>query len=113
MCIHRVLDLEAQGLAERLVPVARAPRRPFDTGRHEIACGPAEPDASAKFIFGVPVADIVAAGPHDASVGNAAQTRHLLKVTTAALPLLVPHGWPSGQGAAADGGTASCSVEGS
>lgn len=114
MCIHRVLDLEAQGLAERLVPVARAPRRPFDTGRHEIACGPAERGASGKFIVGVPVADIVAAGPRDASVGHPAQTRHLLKVTTAALPLLVPDGWPSGKGVTAGGGGAgSCSAEGS
>ncbi len=90
MCIHRVLDLESQGLAERLVPIARAPRRPFDTGRHEIACRPAVQLASAQCILGVPVADIVAAGPRDASVGKPAQTRHLLKVSTAALPLLVP-----------------------
>ena len=90
MCIHRVLDLESQGLAERLVPIARAPRRPFDTGRHEIACGPAVQRASAQCILGVPVADIVAAGPRDASVGKPAQTRHLLRVSTAALPLLVP-----------------------
>jgi hypothetical protein len=35
-CIHRALDLEAQGLRERVVRVERAPGEPFDGGRFEI-----------------------------------------------------------------------------
>lgn len=35
-CYHRVEALANQGLRERLVPVARAPERPFDFGRFEL-----------------------------------------------------------------------------
>jgi len=39
-CHHRALDLEAQGLRERVVPVEPAPGRPFDHGRMEIVLEP-------------------------------------------------------------------------
>lgn len=36
-CYHRVIQLRRKGIRERLVPVERAPGKPFDFGRFEIA----------------------------------------------------------------------------
>jgi radical SAM protein with 4Fe4S-binding SPASM domain len=36
-CYHRVTELEKQGVRERLIPVERAPGRPYDHGRFEIS----------------------------------------------------------------------------
>ena len=41
MCHHRALELERQGLRERLVQVERAPGAPFDHGRFELIVEPA------------------------------------------------------------------------
>jgi hypothetical protein len=35
-CYHRVKQLQRKGIRERLVPVERAPRKPYDHGRFEI-----------------------------------------------------------------------------
>jgi len=39
-CHHRALELDRQGLRERLVPTARAPGRPFDHGAFELVTEP-------------------------------------------------------------------------
>lgn len=58
-CIHRAMTREAEGLRERLVKVAPAPGRPFDTGMFALAQQPidADPDAPAT-ILGVPAAQV-------------------------------------------------------
>jgi radical SAM protein with 4Fe4S-binding SPASM domain len=47
-CHHRALELETQGLRERLVKVEAAPGTPFDYGRFEIVVEPLEPAASTE-----------------------------------------------------------------
>ena len=89
LCIHRVLELEARGQAEHLVPVARAPGQPFDTGRHTIVLGPAAPTAPADHILGVPVANIVVADADAGRLGAPAQASQLLRRSTGKLPPLV------------------------
>lgn len=39
-CHHRALELQAQGLRERLVPAERAPGKPFDHGRLDLVVEP-------------------------------------------------------------------------
>lgn len=46
-CYHRVVQLRRKGLRERLVPVERAPGKPFDFGRFELREEPL-PEASAQ-----------------------------------------------------------------
>jgi hypothetical protein len=36
-CYHRVTQLRRKGIRERLIPVERAPGKPFDFGRFEIS----------------------------------------------------------------------------
>ncbi len=93
LCIHRVMELETRGLAERLIPVARAPGQPFDAGRHTIELGPAEPNAPTDQILGVAVTDLVAADRHSARPSAAARASRLLQRSTNALPSVEPDGW--------------------
>jgi radical SAM protein with 4Fe4S-binding SPASM domain len=43
MCHHRALEMQRQGLRERLVPASPAPGRPFDHGTFELVVEPAPP----------------------------------------------------------------------
>jgi radical SAM protein with 4Fe4S-binding SPASM domain len=43
MCHHRALEMQREGVRERLVPTAPAPGRPFDMGKFELVVEPLEP----------------------------------------------------------------------
>ena len=77
-CIHRALELEREGMRERVVKVENAPGLPFDHGRFEIileAC----PEASTEpTILGVDVREVVEMRSRDRGVWTPDQIRERL-----------------------------------
>ena len=59
-CIHRVLELEAAGLRERVVRRQAAPGRPFDRGLFDIVEEPLPDAAGPPAVIGIPLADVLA-----------------------------------------------------
>ncbi len=80
-CIHRALDLDRQGLRERMEQVETAPGVPFDTGRFEIRREPAPHPHQEEIneILGLPT-DHVTALPHtDESAWDLDTIRRMMK----------------------------------
>lgn len=77
-CIHRALELEQQGVRERVVKVAQAPGRPFDNGRFEIVVEPMPPVGDTPVVAGVPLAELLALRPHSAGAWSRAERQDRL-----------------------------------
>ena len=67
-CSHRAVELAGAGLAERVVQVESAAGVPFDSGRFEVMEEALDAGRCARFLFGVPIEQIVAAQPDAGSV---------------------------------------------
>ncbi|MFO0745203.1 MAG: radical SAM protein [Myxococcota bacterium] len=72
-CIHRALELDRQGLRERLVKVGPAPGRPFDHGLFALHVEPAPPLDERPSIAGIDLARVTSLTLDDASAWDDAE----------------------------------------
>lgn len=85
-CIHRALDLERQGLRERVVKRQDAPGLPFDHGVYEIITEAMPPAPDEPTILGVPLAKVLSAKSGDISLLAAEIHRSRLTPLTLSVP---------------------------
>lgn len=79
-CIHRALELEQQGLRERVVKVEAAPGLPFDNGRFEIVVEPMPETGDTPSLVGVPLADVLALKSSSAGAWTGAERTDRLAI---------------------------------